>query len=339
MIKISILGCGSVSRTHISRLSALPEGEAEVISLCDTLRESADDLRRHVNRFRNLAPEPLGQDAVFSDYGSMLERVKADAIVICTPHALHYDYVIKALSQGIHVLVEKPMALSSKEAGYMVSKAEEMKRILAVGYQRHCQPEYLHARHILLSKKLGDVHFIAAWLAQNLFAAGRWYLDPKFSGGGQIKASGTHLIDCILWMTDSEPVRVKALMDRCGEEVDIYSCLTVELSNGAIANIAISGGAPGLTTAVQEEVRVWCSKGALFIMNGGLYIQGPDGDITRLEAGKIPEVSPNIDVNFIRAIEGKEECLSPGIWGLRATKLEEMAYGDAGSPIPSKLKR
>lgn len=316
----------------------MPEGEIELVGFCDIVRERAENLRNYANRFRSICPKPIGSDAVFTDYDSMLEKRDVDAVIICTPNALHFDNVMKALSKNLHVLVEKPMAVNSREAEQMVSEAEARNRILAVGYQRHCQPEYFHARKLLLQGSLGEPHFIVAWLVQNLFAAGRWYLDPQLSGGGQIKASGTHLIDAILWITNSEAVRVKALMDRRGEAVDIYSCLAVELSNGAIANIAISGGSPTLTTAVYEEVRVWCSKGGLSIIEGNVYVQNQEGDISRIDRGKLSQPSPNLDVNFIRSTQGKEECLAPGVWGLRAARLEEMAYQDIGSPIPSKLR-
>ncbi len=338
MIKVSILGCGGASGTHVSRLSTLPEGEIQVVGFCDTIPERAENLRNYANRFRSLCPKPNGSDAVFTNYDSMLEKVGMDAIIICTPNALHFDNVMKALSKNLHVLVEKPMAVNSVEAEQMVLEAKSRNRILAVGYQRHCQPEYFHARQLLLQGSLGQPHFIVAWLVQNLFAAGKWYLDPQLSGGGQIKASGTHLIDSILWITNSEPVRVKALMDRRGEAVDIYSCLAIELSNGAIANISISGAAPTMTTAIYEEVRVWCSKGGLSILEGNLYVQNQEGDISRIDRGNLSQPSPNLDVNFIRSMQGKEECLCPGVWGLRATRLEEMAYKDIGSPIPSKLR-
>ncbi|MEM2922130.1 MAG: hypothetical protein QXF26_07420 [Candidatus Bathyarchaeia archaeon] len=85
---------------------------------------------------------------------------------------------------------------------------------LTVGYQRHCQPEYVYARNEVLSGELGQPRMIVGWLVQNLVAAGSFYLDPAFSGGGQIKASGTHLMDVVLWMTDTEPVRVKAFTDK-----------------------------------------------------------------------------------------------------------------------------
>lgn len=338
-VRIGIVGCGSISWEHVRRLSLLSRNEAQVSALCDVDQQRARNLAEYVNIYRNLAPEPLGSESIFEDYDDMLEKTDLDAVIICTPHNLHYEQTIKAFRRNLHVLVEKPMAVSVKEAEEMVNEASKRKLVLTVGYQRHCQPEYFYARNKILSGELGEPHMIVGWLVQNLVAAGRFYLDPKASGGGQIKASGTHLIDIILWITDLEPVRVKAFMDRAGLPVDIYAVLAVELSNGAFASIAISGGHPRPHTGVTDEVRVWCSRGAIHIVDGSVYVEDSDSNVTRIDRGKLPKTSPNPDVNFVRTILGKEENLIPGICGLRATKLEEMAYIDVGQPIPSKLKR
>jgi predicted dehydrogenase len=338
-VKLGIVGCGSISWEHVRRLSLLGRGEAKVSVLCDVNKQRAEKLADYVNLFRNIAPEPIGPKNIFESYDDMLDESNLDAVIICTPHSLHYEHTMKAFSRNLHVLVEKPMAISVKEAEEMVSEASKRNLVLAVGYQRHCQPEYLYARNKILSGELGEPHIIFGWLIQNLVAAGGFYLDPKMSGGGQIKASGTHLIDVILWITDTEPVRVKALMDRAGLPVEIYAVMAVELSNGALASIAISGGHPRPHTGVTEEARIWCSKGAIHMIDGAIYVEDSESNVTRVDRAKLPRPSPNPDVNFVRAILGEEENLIPGICGLRATKLEEMAYMDVGQSISSKLKR
>ncbi|MEM3815406.1 MAG: Gfo/Idh/MocA family oxidoreductase [Candidatus Bathyarchaeia archaeon] len=338
-VRIGIVGCGSVSWEHVRRLSLLNKNEAQISALCDVDIERAKNLAEYVNIYRNIAPEPLGSNNIFENYDDMLEKSELDAVIICTPHNLHYEQTIKAFRRGLHVLVEKPMAVSVKEAEEMVNEAERRNLVLTVGYQRHCQPEYFYARNKILSGELGEPHIIVGWLIQNLIVAGGFYLDPKAAGGGQIKASGTHLIDIILWITGTWPVRVKALMDRAGLPVDIYSVLAVELSNGALASITISGGHPRPHASVTEEVRVWCSKGAIHVVDGVVYVEDSESNIVKIDRGRLPKPSPNPDVNFVRTILGKEENLIPGICGLKATKLEEMAYMDVGQPIPSKLKR
>lgn len=338
-VRIGIVGCGGISWEHVRRLSLLRVEEAKIVALCDVVKSNAENLRRYVNLFGNIAPEPLDQNAVFEDYDEMLDKVELDAVIVCTPHNLHYEHAMKAFKRGLHVLVEKPMAVSVREAEEMVNEASKRKLVLTVGYQRHCQLEYAYARRKILSGELGEPHMIVGWLVQNLVVAGRFYLDPKVSGGGQIKASGTHLIDAILWITDTEPLKVKAFMDRAEAPVELYAVLAVELSNGALASISISGGHPRPHTDVTDEVRVWCSRGAVHIVGGAVYVEDSESNITRIDRNMLPRVSPNPDVNFVRAILGREENLIPGICGLRAAKLEEMAYVDVGQPIPSRLRR
>ncbi|MEM2739685.1 MAG: Gfo/Idh/MocA family oxidoreductase, partial [Candidatus Bathyarchaeia archaeon] len=299
MLKLGFIGCGSISYEHVRRLSILDEGEACIKALCDVKLENAEKLRIYANRFRNTTADPIPRENIFMDYREMLDSVELDAVIICTPHTMHYEHVMESLKRGLHVLVEKPMAVSLREAEEMASEASRRSLVLAVGYQRHFDPVYTYVRDMVLGGKLGDPHFIVATLYQNLIAAGRWYLDPKLSGGGQLKASGTHLVDLILWITEREPVKVKALMDRCGTDVDLYIAIAAELSGGVLASIAISGAAPGTTASVDEEFRLWCSRGAIFVLNGRVYVQDRSGDTTMIDRGRLPRIASNPDLNFV----------------------------------------
>ena len=319
------------------RLSYLKPGEAEIAGLCDVNAESSRRLLETVNRFRNITRQPLTEEGLFTDYREMLDRLSLEAVVICTPHVSHYEHAMAALDSGLHVLVEKPMALSIRQAEDMKKRADQNGLILAVGYQRHVQPEYYYARETIKSGRIGSPHFIVAWLTQDLRRAigpRSWYLKPEIAGGGQVICSGTHLNDIVLWVVDSEPRRVKALMDMEGSDVEIYASISAELSNGAIANISILGDAP--EAEVKEELRVWCSRGALFVIGGRVYIQQKGHGLTCVPTENLQKPSLNLDVNFVRAILGGEECLVPASCGLNATKLEQMAYEDA-RPIPSNL--
>jgi len=339
MLNLGFIGCGSVSQTHLGRLTILEPGEARVAGLCDVKPENAQRLMRSANRCRGLTPDPLTDDAVYADYRRMLDALDLDAVIVCTPHTLHYEHVMAALERGLHVLVEKPMATSIRQAEEMRRGAEEKGRLLAIGYQRHFQPEYVYARERVLDGGMGRPHFVLAWLTQDLATAigsRTWYLSPELSGGGQLICSGTHLTDIVLWVTGAEPVRVKAVMDREGRSVEMYVALTAQLSNGAVASISILGDAPD--PAVREELRVWCSKGAVFVVDGKAYIQGENSDIVEVNRRNLPQMRSNPDANFVRAVLGKEECQVPASCGVNATRLEQMAYQDAG-PIPSNLTR
>jgi len=335
VVRIGFIGCGSISRTHVMRLSLLEDGEAEVVGLCDVNLENARRLSRLVRKFRNISPR---EPSIFGRPDEMFEALDLDAVIVCTPHVLHYEHVMAALDRGLHVLVEKPMAVSLRGAVEMRDKAESRGLILAVGYQRHFQPEYFYAREVIRSGRLGEPHFVVAWLTQDLRRAigpRAWYLDPSLAGGGQLICSGTHLTDVVLWVVGSEPERVKAFMDREGAEVEIYVSLSVLLANGALASISILGDAP--EKSIREELRVWCSKGAVYVRDGRVWIHEKGGCLSEVPRELLPRPSPNPDVNFVRAILGKEECLAPASCGVNAAKLEQMAYEDAW-PIPSNLR-
>jgi predicted dehydrogenase len=319
------------------RLSYLEQGEADVVGLCDVNLENSRRLMETVNRFRNITSRPLTEERLFTDHMEMFGKLSLEAVVVCTPHVFHYEHVMAALDAGLHVLVEKPMALSIREAEEMKRKADQKGLVLAVGYQRHFQPEYYYARETIKSGRIGSPHFIVAWLTQDLRRAigpRTWYLNPELAGGGQVICSGTHLNDIVLWVADSEPMRVKALMDMEGSEVEMYASISAELSNGALASISILGDAPEV--AVKEELRVWCSRGALFVIGGHVYVQQKGCGLTCVPRENLRTPSLNLDVNFVRAVLGEEECLVPASCGVKATKLEQMAYEDA-RPIPSNL--
>ncbi|MCD6508890.1 MAG: Gfo/Idh/MocA family oxidoreductase [Thermoprotei archaeon] len=338
MIRIGFIGCGSISHTHVMRLSLLQDGEAEIVGLCDVNLENAKRLSKLVKKFRNISPRFPHEPSIFKEPVKMLETLDLDAVIVCTPHTLHYRHVMAALERNLHVLVEKPMAVNLKEAIEMRDETESRGLILAVGYQRHFQPEYFYAREVIKSGKLGEPHFVIAWLTQDLRRAigtRTWYLDPSLAGGGQLICSGTHITDIVLWVVDSEPKRVKAFMDKEGANVEIYVSLSVLLANGALASISILGDAP--EKAIKEELRVWCSKGAVYVKDGRVWIHEKGGYLSEVPRELLPRPSPNPDVNFVRAIMGKEECLVPASCGVNAAKLEQMAYEDA-RPIPSNLK-
>src|SRR5690242_774277 len=104
MIRIGLVGCGGMANWHASQLKGIEK--TRVVALCDTIAE-------HTKQFR----EKYFADALeFDSYERMLEEAKLDAVVLVTPHTLHYSQAKTALERGLHVLVEKPMVTSSAHA-------------------------------------------------------------------------------------------------------------------------------------------------------------------------------------------------------------------------------
>jgi predicted dehydrogenase len=136
-------------------------------------------------------------------FESLLEAPGVDAIVICTPNALHVPQAQRALQAGKHVLVQKPLALTSADAQATVDMAQASQRLLFVDYTYRfletVQP---------LRRSVEDVVAVRAAF-HNIYGPGAekaWFFDPALSGGGALTDLGVHLLDLALWLL--EPRRV-----------------------------------------------------------------------------------------------------------------------------------
>lgn len=102
-----------------------------------------------------------GHGTVAESYATLLADPEVDAVYVATPHHLHAEHSIAALEAGKHVLVEKPMALSTTDCDRMIAAADAAGRALAVAYYRRGYPAVLEARRIVASGALGTVHRMA----------------------------------------------------------------------------------------------------------------------------------------------------------------------------------
>ena len=323
-IKTAIIGVGGMAQGHVKRMAELPE--VELAALVDISDKSLE-------RTRERHGEAVANVPTFHDYKEMLAEVKPDAVVIVTPHTLHFPMAMDGLDAGAHVLLEKPMVNTVGEAHALLQKIDETKKVVALGYQRHSMPHFRYIKEKIASGEFGNVQFINA-LQQQGWAkgtAGSWRQDPALSGGGQINDSGSHLLDIVLWTTGLAPANVAAFMDNRGTPVDINSALTIQFTSGAQGTISVVGDAAGW----YEDITIWCDTGSFYVRNDGSFqVQGTDGKMFTPDTSQMPEGS-DVDTNFIQAVLGKEEVAAAPINGLRTIELTEAAWesGRAGGTL------
>jgi len=321
-IRVGFIGCGGIAHPHYQQL--IDTKKVELVALCDTSQESLD-------RFTGHFPETAKLPA-FKSYHKMLDTVEMDAVEIHTPHTLHFRQAMDALDRSLHVLVEKPMVCTVRHAKQLIKKARDKRKVLLVSYQRHYGGAYRYVREAIAKGAIGPVHFVSAVQAQNWFPITRtWRGDPKWSGGGQINDSGSHLVDIVLWMIGLKPAEVFAYMDGMGARVDVISALSVRFSNGALGNFSVVGYTP---QGFYEQIQIWGKKGVFTIGPGLTYEH--DGQREDL-SGQLKSYG-NPDRNFVDAILGKSEVEVPGICGLRVIQLTEAAWDSAKKGLPVRVK-
>ncbi|ELY95037.1 oxidoreductase domain-containing protein [Natrialba hulunbeirensis JCM 10989] len=185
-----------------------------------------------------------------------------DAVLIATPHTLHYEQVVAALESDLHVYCDKPLTTDLEHARDLVERAAHTDLTLMVGYQRHLQTAFQLARDRFES---GPPQWVTASITQDWIAdsQGTWRLDPDLSGGGFLSDTGSHVLDGILWTTGLEPASVTASMDFHDDEqrVDSRAHLDIRFENGATGTVSLHGDLP----STREHIHCWDDDGALYI--------------------------------------------------------------------------
>ena len=156
-IRIGLIGCGRIAGVHLRHLRAL--GNAQLVGVCDLDAERA----------RAFA-EGAGVEACSEP--SALFRLGVDAVHVLTPPTTHADTAILALEQGVHVLVEKPMATSAAAARRMEAAAQAAGRLLCVDHNRLFDPVILEARALVDAGEIGTLLSAEAYQGVNVQEGG-----------------------------------------------------------------------------------------------------------------------------------------------------------------------
>jgi len=144
-VRLGVIGAGSfTSRRHIPTIIKSPD--AELVSLC---RRNEEMLRKMADHF--------GCQNTFTDYQQMLDEVEMDGVLVTTPHALHYQHAKAALEKGLHVMLEKPMAIKASEARELVDIAKNRGLVIVIAYNPPFWQHTTYMREAISSGVLGEI--------------------------------------------------------------------------------------------------------------------------------------------------------------------------------------
>jgi predicted dehydrogenase len=321
-VKFGIIGTGGISHLHVKQLGELES--ARIVAVADPNSSNRDTLIKSFN---------LENIAQFDDHLDMLENIPMDAVLICSPHTLHFRQVVDAINHNCHVLIEKPMACSLVEAEHLIEIAKKANRVLQVSYQRHFEPAFLYIRDAISSGTIGNLTSVTASLYQEWkhLTAGTWRQNPSLSGGGMLMDSGSHIVDVLLWTTGLKPIEVESKMEQHHTPVEQDSFTSIRFENNVVAGLNIVGNAP-----CWHETYVFCGEnGAIFYENGKIVLRlnGKEPFIPEL-----PQQTTNSDKSFIDAILGHNSVMVPGDFAKEVVKLTERIYQSAGYKSSTSIK-
>lgn len=340
--RIGVIGTGWwATQHHIPSLLAY-EG-ARLTSLADT---DANKLEA--------AAEHFGIDAIYTDHRDMLASGRVDGVVIATPHASHYPIARDALDAGVHVLLEKPMALHAPDARDLVERAAQRGLHILVGYTFHYTEHARLAHEIVRSGRIGTVQLVSGIFSSIVrsFFAGRpedyrdilhpfrvtgprtdSYSDPAICGGGQGQTQATHALGMALWVTGARPVEAFAYMESHSLDVDLVDAVTFRLDGGEIGTPIGTLAATGNLRPGQRQQQGWTYFGSIGVLHqdmvgGRLSIQLHDAREESFRDLPDDQIYPGEAPARALAdvISGVGENRSPGSSGAHVVELLECAY-------------
>lgn len=232
MIKLGIIGAGGITRAlHVKEIKSLPS------LFCI---QAVADPAPHMP---SLAEE-LGTANIFADYMNLLQDASIEAVLVSTPHDLHEEICINAFKAGKHVLVEKPLATSVKEAENIIRAAEKAGKVLLVGHNERYIPAHLEIKKMLAENRLGRVFGARADHYQNFNPPeSSWWRDKARAGGGAVIGSGVHRLDLLLWYL-GEAAEVCSYQTGVPfrSNAEILNASIIKFKSGAIAEFFCNWG-------------------------------------------------------------------------------------------------
>ncbi len=241
-VRIGVVGAGAIAQlTHLPVLAKMRG--ATLVAICDNDRPTA---RALADRFD--IPD------VYTDIADLLEADRLQAVVIATPNHLHEPHVLSAVAAGIDVLVERPVALTSKGVERIVNAAARAGRKVLIANNHRFRSDVQALAGFLRGGELGKLTGIRCGAYHQKRAEQGWRQRRLEAGGGAFFEYGLPLLDLALWLADSpEPVRVSAHMERGSGKNAVEEAMLVQLqcAKGLGFNFDVSA------SYVGEEERWW----------------------------------------------------------------------------------
>lgn len=261
MLNTAVIGAGNVAHLHIEAVNRL--GTARVRAVVDKNRGKAETAAR-----KHSIPE------IHEDYRAVLEDPDIDIVHCCLPNSMHYDFLKAALDAEKHILTEKPLCTTSREAREIRDIADRKKLLCGINFQYRYFPQVQVMKDRIQSGNTGRLRIVHAsyeqdWLSRE--SDFNWRIDPA---EGQCTAAaadiGSHLVDLIEYTTGKQMVRLfahlrtliparRAVREAGMEEVvnisaDDYGCVMFEIETGAVGSLHFTQVLPGKKNAIMLQV-------------------------------------------------------------------------------------
>ena len=234
-----IVGCGGISRKHLAAIKCNIDSY-RLIAACDVDISRANQLAKEYNQFA-----PAEKVRCFDDYLQCLEESKVDVVVVSSSSSSHAAIAIRALEAGAHLIIEKPVALSTEDLNKVQKAAISRSARVTVCYVTRFLPHFRALHYSLERKRFGRI--LHAQLSVNWNRGDKYYLDADWRGtwdhdGGMIMNQCTHGLDILQMAMPSLPKKISGVFRRFQRPIESedYAAAMIEFKDGSVATFNAS---------------------------------------------------------------------------------------------------
>ena len=314
-LRVAVIGCGNIAKAHLEAMADLPARPMVMVDIIESRAQAYAERYGPARHYTEIA------DAFADD---------VEAVLICLPHHLHRPAAVGAAERGKHILTEKPMAMSLREADEMIAAAQASGVCLMVGQVLRHRGANVRARQLIRDGRIGrPCNIIRRRLSRSLQSPVDWATDPAQAGGWVLYGFGSHEVDTMLWLFDTHATRVYAQAATNNPHWNDYDEVTVQmaLANGTIATLNHSINAtPGAwdTVITGTDASMYVTNEQIVLVGSGAQpekIDVPMGPAMKVQLrefidavreGRQPEASGADVRRTMQALEAAKRSIATG---------------------------
>jgi predicted dehydrogenase len=224
-LKIAFTGAGYIANIHAQAAQNQPN--VELVAVVEKFSDKSE-----------VFAEKFDIRCCYTSLEQLLDAGGVDALAVCTPNFLHAPQAIAALERGVHVLVEKPMAMNATEAERMCAAAEKSGATLMVAHCWRFDEDVLWLK--AQASRLGKIIRTKGYGVHTHWGPSGWFTQKELAGGGAMADMGIHALDTVRFLLgDPRPVSVYAKIGTYYTDFDVddTGVIIVNWDNGAVSYI------------------------------------------------------------------------------------------------------
>lgn len=328
MIHVGILGGGNISETH-----ARAAHETDGVAVAAIYGQNQEKAVRLSERF--------GGKVCLSQQ-EFLAHKPLDVVMIGSPSGLHAEQGIAAAERGLHVLVEKPLDITTRRADALIRECERAGVKLGVFFQDRVAPDIRRLKQLIAEETLGKPILISArvkwYRPPEYYSSSRWRGTLALDGGGALMNQGVHTVDLLLWlMGDVRRVSARSMTALHNIEAEDTVVATLEFENGAIGTLE---AATSVYPGYPRRLELTGSEGTIILEHDRII--AADLHTAHVELAEPTAASANASAtspvvsdirghqellkDFLKAIETNGTPVCDGVEGRRSAALVEAIY-------------